>query len=266
MALLSLDADQFHHMRRVMKGDVPQTLMRELNARLENTHFQALTSILRIASGYGRPQAQEVTVGLLAEEMNLDPSRASRIAADLVERGLVARAVSQEDGRRSVLVTTEAARTLLDGVHAGEMAAHDEPVRHLVRGRYRHLFWVVRSLCRWHARAVSAAGLTGCAEADGAILRTYAEQCFPLRPSRANLTAMSGWDESEAFEAAVPLSQRAVAAPPAALSGRSEPRATRGGRGAGRPGADAGGGGHGQDQGADRADRASAGDGPGAAE
>jgi DNA-binding MarR family transcriptional regulator len=115
IALLSLDADQFHHMRRVMKGDVPQTLMRELNARLENTHFQALTSILRIASGYGRPQAQEVTVGLLAEEMNIDPSRASRIAADLVERGLVARAVSQEDGRRSVLVTTEAAQTLLDG-------------------------------------------------------------------------------------------------------------------------------------------------------
>ena len=114
-ALLALDGDQFHYARRVMKGDVPQTLMRELNARLENTHFQALTSILRIASGYGRPQAQEVTVGLLAEEMNLDPSRASRIAADLVERGLVARAVSQEDGRRSVLVTTEAARILLDG-------------------------------------------------------------------------------------------------------------------------------------------------------
>jgi DNA-binding MarR family transcriptional regulator len=114
MALLALDADHFHYVRRVMKGDVPQTLMQELDARLESTHFQALTSIMRIANGVGRPQAQEVTVGLLAEEMNLDPSRASRIAADLVERGLVARTVSQEDGRRSVLVTTEAAKALMD--------------------------------------------------------------------------------------------------------------------------------------------------------
>ena len=114
-ALLALDADNFHYVRRVMKGDVPQTLMQELEARLENSHFQALTSILRIQSGYGRPQAQEVTVGLLAEELNLDPSRASRIAADLVDRGLVARTVSQEDGRRSVLETTEAARALMDG-------------------------------------------------------------------------------------------------------------------------------------------------------
>jgi len=113
-ALVAMDTDHFQYVRRVMKGDVPQTLMQELNARLESTQFQALTSILRIQNGYGRARAQEVTVGLLAEEMNLDPSRASRIAADLVERGLVARTVSQQDGRRSVLVTTEAARVLLE--------------------------------------------------------------------------------------------------------------------------------------------------------
>ena len=114
IALLSLDADQFHYMRRVMKGDVPQSLMQELDAGLEATQFQALTAILRIQNGYGRAVPQEVTVGLLAEEMNLDPSRASRIAADLVERGLIARAVSQVDGRRSVLVATEAATGLIE--------------------------------------------------------------------------------------------------------------------------------------------------------
>ena len=54
-------------------------------------------------------------MGLLAEEMVVDSSRASRIAADLVERGLIARAVSQEDGRRSVLVPTEAGLALLNG-------------------------------------------------------------------------------------------------------------------------------------------------------
>lgn len=114
MALLSLDTDHFHYVRRVMKGDVPQSLMEELGAGLEATQFHALSSILRIKGGYGRAP-QEATVGLLAEEMAIDPSRASRIAADLVDRGLLARAVSQEDGRRSVLVPTEAAWALMDG-------------------------------------------------------------------------------------------------------------------------------------------------------
>lgn len=119
LALLALDADHFHYVRRVMKGDVPQSLMDELDAGLEVTQFHALSSIMRIWGGYGRP-AGEATVGLLAEEMSLDPSRASRIAADLVERGLLTRAVSQEDGRRSVLVPTEAARKLLEGFMAAK--------------------------------------------------------------------------------------------------------------------------------------------------
>ena len=114
-ALLALDADQFQYVRRVMKGDVPRSLMVELNAAVEATHFHALAAIMRIQNGYGRPAPQEVTVGLLAEELNLDPSRASRITADLVERGLIARGVSQADGRRSVLLPTEAAGVLLEG-------------------------------------------------------------------------------------------------------------------------------------------------------
>lgn len=112
-ALLSLDADHFHFVRRVMKGDVPQSLMDELNAGLEATQFHALSAILRIRGGYARPPS-EATVGLLAEELALDPSRASRIAADLVDRGLLQRAVSQEDGRRSVLVPTDAAWALME--------------------------------------------------------------------------------------------------------------------------------------------------------
>ena len=113
-ALLALDTDNFHYVRRVMKGDVPQSLTEEMNAGLEPTQFHAMSAILRIHSGFGRAAA-EVTVGLLAEELALDPSRASRIAAELVERGLLVRAVSQVDGRRSVLVPTDAARQLMDG-------------------------------------------------------------------------------------------------------------------------------------------------------
>lgn len=119
LALLSLDADHFQFVRRVMKGDVPHSLMQELQSGVEAPHFHALSAILRIQNGLGRAAAQEVTVGLLAEELNLDPSRASRIAAELVERGLLARTVSQEDGRRSVLVPTPAAGALMEAfLHA----------------------------------------------------------------------------------------------------------------------------------------------------
>ncbi len=112
-ALLSFEGENFQYVRRVRKGDIPQSLMDELGAGIEAAQFGALAAVLRIESGYGRAAPQEVTVGLLAEEMVVDASRASRIAADLVDRGLVARAVSQSDGRRSVLVPTAKGRDLL---------------------------------------------------------------------------------------------------------------------------------------------------------
>lgn len=112
-ALLEIDGENFVYMRRVKKGDIPQSLMEEMGAGIEPMQFLSLAAIIRIETGRGRP-AEEPTVGLLAEEMQVDASRASRIAADLVERGLVARAASQEDGRRSVLVPTAEGRALLD--------------------------------------------------------------------------------------------------------------------------------------------------------
>jgi DNA-binding MarR family transcriptional regulator len=119
-ALLEFDAENFLYVRRVMKGDIPQTLMRELDTGLEISQFHALSAILRIRGGYGRPAPQEATVGLLAEELSLDPSRASRIAADLVDRGLVARAVSQEDGRRSILNPTDRGIALMQAFLAAK--------------------------------------------------------------------------------------------------------------------------------------------------
>ena len=111
-ALLVLDTCNFQMMRQVKKGDLPQALITEIGAGLEVTQFHALVAVARILGGFARPAA-EATVGALAEEMALDPSRASRIASDLVERGLLERAVSQEDGRRSVLQPTAAGQGLM---------------------------------------------------------------------------------------------------------------------------------------------------------
>ncbi|GLH95712.1 MarR family winged helix-turn-helix transcriptional regulator [Phytohabitans aurantiacus] len=45
----------------------------------------------------------EVTVGVVAERLAVDPSVASRMVTDCISAGYLARAASQRDGRRTVL-------------------------------------------------------------------------------------------------------------------------------------------------------------------
>jgi DNA-binding MarR family transcriptional regulator len=53
------------------------------------------------------PQSTEVTVGLVAERLGLDASRASRLVRASVSAGLVRREASQDDGRRIRLTLTD---------------------------------------------------------------------------------------------------------------------------------------------------------------
>ncbi|MGS2648335.1 MarR family transcriptional regulator [Streptosporangium sp. LJ11] len=52
----------------------------------------------------------EITVGALAGEMNVSQPVASRSVAAAIDDGLMRRAVSQQDGRRTVLELTDAGR------------------------------------------------------------------------------------------------------------------------------------------------------------
>jgi DNA-binding MarR family transcriptional regulator len=60
------------------------------------------------------PQGGDVTVGLVAERLGLDASRASRLVAGAVAAGLVRREASQEDGRRSHLTLTDLGQRVLE--------------------------------------------------------------------------------------------------------------------------------------------------------
>ena len=60
-----------------------------------------------------RPDADGVTVGAIANALGVDPSRASRIVADAVGKGLLLRTAAQDDGRKVVLVMTDAGVALL---------------------------------------------------------------------------------------------------------------------------------------------------------
>ncbi|MGE6740895.1 MarR family winged helix-turn-helix transcriptional regulator [Allorhizobium pseudoryzae] len=60
----------------------------------------------------------EATVGAIAEAIRLDPSRGSRIVADLVSLNLLRRQACQNDGRRSILRLTNKGEELLEEIRA----------------------------------------------------------------------------------------------------------------------------------------------------
>lgn len=82
---------------------------------LELSHVDVLDVVRRIDG--------EATVGAIADMLRIDPSRGSRLVAEMVSSGVLRRTASQEDGRRSVIELTELGerllgemRTIKDGV------------------------------------------------------------------------------------------------------------------------------------------------------
>jgi DNA-binding MarR family transcriptional regulator len=83
---------------------------------LELSNLDVLDAMRR-AEGSG-----EVTVGSIAEVLRIDPSRASRIVADMVSRGVLRRKASQADARRIVVVMTALGQRLLSEVQAQKIS------------------------------------------------------------------------------------------------------------------------------------------------
>jgi DNA-binding MarR family transcriptional regulator len=113
MALLDLDLALFRWRRMAEKGEFKGKVMQGMSEPLEPAILQGLLSIAQISAGLGRDKAELPTIGMVAEVMSVDPSRASRIVSELVSRGYVARQAVQEDARKSVLVMTPKSRDFL---------------------------------------------------------------------------------------------------------------------------------------------------------
>ncbi|PDS79535.1 MarR family winged helix-turn-helix transcriptional regulator [Rhizobium sp. L43] len=89
---------------------------------LELSHLDVLDAVRR-----AQP-AGEVTVGMIAEMLRIDPSRASRVVADMVGRNVLRREASQADARRIVVVMTEVGQNLLAEIVAQKLAIISEIV------------------------------------------------------------------------------------------------------------------------------------------
>lgn len=97
-------ASTLSRMRLLIKRRIiGRMAMKKMATELDFSHFDVIEAVKRIGA------EGEVTVGAIAEAMRIDPSRSSRLVAELVQLGMLERAVSQADARRSVVVLTEMA-------------------------------------------------------------------------------------------------------------------------------------------------------------
>ncbi len=129
-AVASIDAVMHKVRRSIQRRDFGRQLMAKLDPTLEVAHLDTISAIAH----KGDEPAQEVTVGLIAERLAIDPSRASRVVADVVDRGLARRVASQLDARRICLELTGKGQRFVDAVRRNKVEI------------------LARSLGQWHER------------------------------------------------------------------------------------------------------------------
>jgi DNA-binding MarR family transcriptional regulator len=83
---------------------------------LELSHLDVLDAVRRAE------ESGEATVGAIAATLRIDPSRASRVVAEMVARNVLRRKASQADARRIVLVMTPLGQRLLAQIQAQKRA------------------------------------------------------------------------------------------------------------------------------------------------
>jgi DNA-binding MarR family transcriptional regulator len=131
-AVAAIDAVMTKVRRSIQRRDFGRLILARVDPSLEVSHLDAIIAIARNPVVGNAPQ-EEVTVGIIAERLGIDPSRASRISADIVERGYAFRVASQLDARRICLRLTATGERFVTAVRqtkwrifAGSLAQWEE--------------------------------------------------------------------------------------------------------------------------------------------
>lgn len=105
-AIASVERSMFVMRKRLAKRELLSAVLKTFPVPLDPAELDTLAVIAQHDASAGSERG-EVTVGLIAERLGLDPSRASRLVAEVVERGLARRVASQADARRICLELSE---------------------------------------------------------------------------------------------------------------------------------------------------------------
>lgn len=116
-AVMDIDGLMQKWRRRAMKRELGHRALLDLKVGIDLAQLDVLTAIDAPAPEFGESQG-ETMVATVAERLNIDPSRASRLVSEMVDQGFARRAVSQADARRTIIELTERGRVVVDAVRA----------------------------------------------------------------------------------------------------------------------------------------------------
>ncbi|RVV97023.1 MarR family transcriptional regulator [Mesobaculum littorinae] len=113
-AVWEIDTILLYWRRRVMKREMSQRALSALGIQMELPQLDVLMAL----TAPGDDDEDEVMVSTVAQRLGVDPSRASRLTADLIRSGHARRAVSQIDARRSIIEVSSKGRAVVEAVRS----------------------------------------------------------------------------------------------------------------------------------------------------
>lgn len=104
-------------MGRMRRTQTRRSLGRIAEQQAGDSADLSLVPVLYAVEEGAELDSDGVTVGLVAERVGLDPSRASRMVTAAIQAGYLVRLASQTDGRRIHLLLTDTGSALTEKVH-----------------------------------------------------------------------------------------------------------------------------------------------------
>ncbi|MCA0994495.1 MarR family winged helix-turn-helix transcriptional regulator [Alloyangia pacifica] len=117
-AAIDIDVALQKWRRRVMKRELGERALADLGLSIDLAQLDVLLAVRAPEGEFEDARGEETMVSTVAARLRIDPSRASRIASDLIRMGLVRRAVSQKDARRTVLELTTSGAEIVSAVRS----------------------------------------------------------------------------------------------------------------------------------------------------
>lgn len=117
-ATLRIDAILQNWRRRLNRRELGILALRDLGVPLNLAQLDVLVAIEAPEHEFGETAGASTTVGTVAERLGIDPSRASRVVAEMVEAGYALRDVCQTDARRTIIRLTEQGNAVVAAVRA----------------------------------------------------------------------------------------------------------------------------------------------------
>lgn len=118
-AVAAIDVMMAKFRRNILRRDFGRRVLAKVDPSLDISHFDVIGAIA-YNPNWGDSNGEEVTVGLIADRLAIDPSRASRVVAEVVDRGYARRVASQSDARRICLELTRKGNRFVEAVRVSK--------------------------------------------------------------------------------------------------------------------------------------------------